>query len=302
MGAGSFEILIVDNGSRDGSVEYLRGRFEQVEVIANDRNIGFAAGCNLGMRHALEVDAEYVLLINNDTIVDARLLSELLAEAECEPRAGMISPKIYYLEPPNLLWWAGGTYNPWLGIPEHIGWKKTDTRQFDESRDIDWATGCALLLRCAALREAGLFDEEIFGNGEDLDLSLRMRKLGWQIRYAPKASLWHKEGCDYRRNVGEHVRKFTAARNILWVMHKHAGTLQWLTFWPYFLFRYVSVIAIGSLCRRDPKSAGAVLAGIAAFFRMKAHSSSAVLPRELARTMLPFTDTPNERLNIDRKH
>jgi GT2 family glycosyltransferase len=277
----AFEILLVDNGSRDGSVDYLRKVFPQVRIIANACNLGFAAGCNLGMSRALDEDFECVLLVNNDTAVEPSLLAELVAEARRHPKAGMVSPKIYYFEPPDRIWWAGGSYNPWLGIPEHIGRKKTDAGLDDQSRAIDWATGCVLLLRCAALRETGLFDENIFGNGEDLDLSLRMRSLGWSIRYTPRAKLWHKEGFDYRRNVGEYVRKFTATRNILWVMHKHARPVQWVTFVPYFLFRYVSVTVGMSLCRGDIKSALGALAGVRAFWRMKHHPDSAVLPAEL---------------------
>jgi GT2 family glycosyltransferase len=279
----TFQILLVDNGSHDGSVEYLREVFPQVQVIANSRNLGFAAGCNLGMRQALDEDFEYVLLVNNDTAADPGLLAELLAEAQRHPRSGMVSPKIYYFEPSDRIWWAGGTYNPWLGVPEHVGLKKTDTGKAEETRVIDWATGCVLLLRCAALRETGLFDEQIFGNGEDLDLSLRMRRLGWSIRYTPRAKLWHKEGFDYRRNVGEYVRKFTATRNILWVMHKHARPVQWVTFLPYFLVRYVSVTVVMSLCRGDVKSALGALAGVRAFWRMRHRPDSAVLPAELTR-------------------
>ena len=288
MQGDSFEILVVDNGSRDGSVDCLREVFPQVKMIANRWNLGFAAGCNLGMRHALDEKFEYVLLVNNDTAVDPRLLAELLAEAERHPRAGMVSPKIYYSEPSDRIWWAGGIYNPWLGVPEHIGWKRADSGQRDEARAIDWATGCVLLIRCAALRETGLFDEQIFGNGEDLDLSLRMRSLGWYIRYAPRAKLWHKEGFDYRRNVGEHVRKFTATRNILWVMHKHGRPVQWLTFLPYFLVRYVFVVTMMSLYRRDVKSARSTLAGVLAFWRMRHHPGAAVLPAELMRTTRPL--------------
>ena len=146
---------------------------------------------------------------------------------------------------------------------------------------------CGVLLKCAALQETGLFDEKIFSNGEDLDLSLRMRELGWQIRYAPAAKLWHKEGFATRRNVGEHVRYFTTVRNNLWIMHKHARPIQWVTFWPNFFARYVLVILLMSLYRGDLKSARAALDGVVAFFRMRDHPDSAVLPEELMETTLP---------------
>ena len=156
MEGDSLEILIVDNGSRDGSVEYLRAAFPRLEVIANNRNLGFAAGCNLGMKCALDQGADYVLLVNNDTVVKATFLAELLAESKRNPKAGMVSPKIYYLDDPDRIWWAGGTFSLWQGIPRHLGRNETDSGRYEKARAIDWATGCAVLIRCAALREAGL--------------------------------------------------------------------------------------------------------------------------------------------------
>jgi GT2 family glycosyltransferase len=239
------------------------------------------------MKCALEQGADYVLLVNNDTVVKANFLAELLAESERNPKAGMVSPKIYYFDERDRIWWAGGTFSLWQGVPRHIGRNQKEGGWYETAREIDWATGCGVLLKCAALQEVGLFDEQIFSNGEDLDLSLRMRGLGWQIRYAPAAKLWHKEGFATRRNVGEHVRYFTTVRNNLWVMHKHARPIQWVTFWPYFLVRYVSVILVMSLYRGDLKSARATLDGIAAFFRMRTNPHTVVLPEELVRTTVP---------------
>jgi hypothetical protein len=181
----------------------------------------------------------------------------------------MISPKIYFWDMPDRLWWAGGAFSLWTGMARHIGRKEVDQGQFDLDVEADWATGCAVLMRCDVLRESGLFDESFFGNAEDLDLSLRMRKIGFQVWFAPKAKLWHKEGVDYRKNVGEYLRKFTGTRNLLFVMRKHARTIQWLTFLPNFLLRYVAFYIALSLARRDYRSAWAVLQGIVAFVRTR---------------------------------
>lgn len=288
----NFRILVIDNGSSDGSERFLRESFSQVDVIANGRNLGFAAGCNIGMRRALEENADYVFLINNDTLVAPSLLQELVKEGEADPRIAIVSPKIYYFVPPDAIWWVGGTYSCWIGIAKHSDLRKRDSGKHDRVRNIEWATGCAMLLRCAALRRVGLFDEQFFGNGEDLDLSLRMRQVGYLVRYVPTARLWHREGIDYRRNVGEHVRAFTLIRNLLWVMHKHARFYQWLTFWPVFLCYYVPKLLLMEASRGDFRSCFSILHGIFAFWQMLLRPGVSVLPAAIVATMRSSSVAP----------
>jgi GT2 family glycosyltransferase len=282
MKAQHYDIIVVDNGSKDGSVDYLRKQFPLITVLAQNRNLGFAAGCNVGMKLALERGAEYVLPLNNDTVVDPSFLAELLTAAETLSRAAIVSPKIYFWDWPDKLWWAGGRFNLWSGIPRHRGRKQVDTGQFDVVREIDWATGCAALIRCDVLHRVGLFDETFFGNVEDLDLSLRVRQAGYRIYYAPKAKLWHKEGADYRKNAGEYLRKFTGTRNLLLVMRKHASVVQWMTFLPNFLSRYVAFYIALSLIRGDFRSAWAVVKGIGASVSTKVQSDAGRRDRRLA--------------------
>jgi GT2 family glycosyltransferase len=289
----SFKILVIDNGSRDGSVEYLRETFPQVEVAANGRNLGFAAGCNVGMTRAVAENFKYVLLVNNDTIVDPALLRELLQQAEENPKAGIVSPKIYYFKPPDAIWWVGGTYSCWTGLAKHVDLRAKDTGKYDAPRNLDWATGCVMLCRTESLAVAGLFDEQIFGNGEDVDLSLRMRKLGYVVRYAPAARVWHKEGIDYKKNVGEYVRTFTLVRNLLWLMHKHAKPYQWITFWPVFAGYYLPKLILLSASRGDFRSCWAVFQGVAAFWKMLLYPGISVLPAALTATTLPILASEN---------
>jgi len=281
MHATEYDIVVVDNGSLDGSVNYLRNEFPQITLFPQANNLGFAAGCNVGMRYALAEGCEYVLLINNDTVIDPGFLNALLDEARRVPDAAILSPKIYFYDSPNRLWWAGGVFSLWVGIAQHVGRKQTDTGQYDSPCPIDWATGCAALIRCDALRRVGLFDEKLFGNGEDLDLSLRMRQAGYRIWFAPRAKIWHKEGVDYRKNAGEHVRKFTGTRNLLWIMHQYAGTIQWISFLPNFILRYALFYILLSIWRRDYRSAKAICEGIWGFFRMRSHPDRPPLPAEL---------------------
>jgi GT2 family glycosyltransferase len=272
-------ITVVDNGSSDNSAEAIRQEFPNVRVIANEQNLGFAAGCNVGMEEALEESGfDYILLVNNDTIVDPCLLAELVKEADSNPKAAICSPKIYYYHPRDLLWWAGGTYSPWTGMALHTGRGDRDRVRYDAVRDLDWATGCVMLLRVEALRKVGLFDAKIFANSEDVDLSLRVRDAGYVIRYVPSARLWHREGVDLRKNVGERLRFFMFMRNTLWVMHKHARFYHWLTCWPALLGYYIPRTMIARMLRRDFASCWGLLCGVTAFWRMLLRPQVSTLP------------------------
>lgn len=264
-----FRIIVVDNGSRDDSVTYLGQMFPEILVIANQKNLGFTGGCNVGIARALEQGTEFILLVNNDVVLDENLLGELLADAERNPKAGMVSPKIYYFDEPKRIWWAGGTYNPWVGLPRVLGLRRPDSDRYGAPREIDWATGCVLLLRSSALRDAGSFNEEFFSYVEDLDLSLRVRDAGYTIRLAPRAKVWHKVGVYNRKDGAEHTRVFFNTRNLLWLINQRATPMRWLVFWPNFVVRVVPYVIVMSLLQRDSRILTGLFQGVVAFWKMR---------------------------------
>lgn len=286
MVGASFKIVVIDNGSSDGSVAFLQKAFPPIEIIANDVNLGFAGGCNVGIRHAVREGADYILLVNNDTVVDPLMLQQLLKEAEAHPLAGILSPKIYYFHPADMIWWAGGTFSSWTGLATHIDLQKTEDGRNNQTCEIDWATGCVMLLRAKALGEAGLFDEQLFNTGEDVDLSLRVRAAGFTLRYVPAARLWHRESADIRKNVGQHVRAFMSIRNQLWIMHKHSRIYHWISFWPIFLGYYLPKMIFINVRSGDYRSTVSMLQGILAFWRMLLAPGTSVLPEELKTTTI----------------
>jgi len=279
MSGANYSITVIDNGSSDNSIEAIRQKFPNVQIIANKHNLGFAVGCNIGMEQALkEEEGDYILLVNNDTIVDTGLLAELVQEADRNPQIAICSPKIYYYAPSNLLWWAGGSYSLWTGMAVHTGRRQEDKGQYGCVCDLDWATGCVMLVRIEALREVGLFDAKFFANSEDVDLSLRVREAGYAIRYVPTARVWHREGVSFRENVGEPFRCFMFIRNTLWVLHKHARFYHWFTCWPALLGYYMPRMLIARIVRQDFASCWGLLSGLIAFWQMILRPQVSTLP------------------------
>lgn len=186
----AMDVLLVDNASTDGTVEAVRQAFPRVEVRVNPTNLGFAAGVNEGLRVALQGQAGYILLLNNDTLVAPDMLERLVRAAENDPTIGIVSPLIYY--PGRTKVWFAGAYRRrfWPGISTP-GYGFRDRARHHRWRDIDYATGCAMLLRPQLLREIGLFDPTYFMYHDDLDLCERARRAGWRIVLEPSAQMEH---------------------------------------------------------------------------------------------------------------
>jgi len=185
--------IVVDNGSSDGTAEALAAAFPAVELIRSELNLGFAEGCNVGIRRALERGAHYVLVLNNDVEVDPGFAEALLEEARRRPEAGALCSKLLYLDPPDLIWFAGARFDPRSGYNgRQRGYRERDDGRFDEVVESDRACGAAMLVPRAVLEEVGLFDPELFAYSEDTDWSLRARAAGHRVYLVPASKVWHK--------------------------------------------------------------------------------------------------------------
>ena len=218
--------LVVDNGSTDDSVKQLKGLEHDFELIESKRNLGFAGGYNVGMRYSMQYKDDYVLIINNDFILDAELLQNLLKAAQKYPKAGLISPKIYFAkgyefhkkaykkdELGKVIWSTGGNID-WDNVyGTNRGVDEVDSGQFEKTEETDFATGAAVLMNVKALRKVGLFDEKYFMYFEDSDLSMRMKKKKWKVIYTPKAKLWHKVA--QSSGIGSDLNDYFITRNRL---------------------------------------------------------------------------------------
>lgn len=224
------ELVVVDNHSSDDSVERIQAAVPQATILRNDRNAGFAGGCNMALRYALERGADYILLINNDTILDPTMIERMLAYAA--PDVGMLVPAIFYMASPSQPWSIGGMCHP-------ITLEKTgdSARQFGQiahagAVERDYVVGCAMLFQRAALERAGMFDERFFMYYEDMDLSLRFRQAGYRILLVPTAHMWHKVSASSGGSNSPGERYWMARSSVIF-FRKHARGLRWLAIVPF---------------------------------------------------------------------
>ncbi len=182
-----YRVLLLDNGSVDGSVQRIRESFPEVETVELGANLGFAKGNNVGIRVALERGAEFVWLLNNDTTVNSLTLRALLTTAERDPRVGAVGSAIYsFTQRERLQVWGGGHINFLLGrsvcFQRHVG-----------NERVQYITGASLFLRRQAVEQVGLLDEEFFMYWEDADYCFRLRRSGWRLAVAADSKVWHRE-------------------------------------------------------------------------------------------------------------
>lgn len=210
-----FEVIVVDNGSTDGSLELLHSpEFSQVQIIENSRNLGFCAANNQGIRAA---GGEYVALLNNDAEPAPGWLSELVNAIESGPDVGMAASKILLYEDHGVIDKAGHLIYP-DGQNRGRGTGERDHGQYDRREETAWPDGCAALYRRSMLEQIGGFDEDFYAYADDAELGLRGRIAGWRCLYAPSAVAFHHVGSTL--GVYSEQRLFLIERNRLWLAAK----------------------------------------------------------------------------------
>lgn len=210
-----FDVIAVDNASADGTVRAIRAKFPWVELIENASNLGFAEGNNVGIRCALERGARYVYLLNPDTEVTPGFLDEAVRVAEARPECAAVQSLLLLARTPERINTLGNRIH-FLGFGSCGGYGARVEDAPANPVSIAYASGAAVLLRADALREVGLFDEELFLYHEDLDLGLRLRLAGHDIVLAPKSRVLHRY--EFSRNTGKY---YFMERNRYLVLLKH---------------------------------------------------------------------------------
>jgi len=248
-------VILVDNASADGTADAVRkAHGDRVAVIENEENLGFARGNNVGIRRALDEGADFVLLLNNDTVVDPALLDRLVEVIAGSDEIGIVGPKIYYASPPDRIWFAGGEVLLSRGLSRHIGIRERDTGRYDSIRDVDYVTGCALLARREVFEKIGYLDPVFTAYYEDTDFCMRARRAGFRVVYAPAGKVWHKISASTGGELGR-AKISRKLRSSAIFFRRYAAWHHWLTI-PFFfaadVVRVLALVAAGRIRRTTP--------------------------------------------------
>lgn len=226
----NYEVIVVDNGSKDKSVDLVKNNFHDVKLVLNEKNLGFTGGNNIGVKH---VTGEIVFLLNDDTVIDKDLLKNLVRELVSSDNIGVIGPKIFYMpaspagrDEPKKIWFGGGMINWVKGKGYHL---KSNKKQ-----EVDYITGCALMTRKSIIDKIGLFDNKFFAYWEDADFCQRVKKLGFKIIYLPYGGVWHAKSVTsslvYMKDIKGNYPK------MLWRYLKFGWLLKWKNYRNRFVF------------------------------------------------------------------
>jgi hypothetical protein len=236
-----------------------------VQILRPPRNLGFAEGCTLGMSAAFDKGADFVLLLNNDAVADPDFLGPLVRAARERADAGLVSPQIVYLNRPDEAWYQGGTFSLWAGIPVQ-GHRRRVLGGDCPPREVDYATGCAMLIRPAVIQRVGTFDCAFFAYCEDLDLSIRARRAGFRVLFVPASLVYHDVSDAPRRAA---LRIYYSTRNLMEVMRKHAPWYKWVSFGVNFVPRWVGFFFVLAVVRGQPRYLTALARGMLDFARRR---------------------------------
>jgi GT2 family glycosyltransferase len=258
----NYRLVVVDNASSDGSLEEISRLCPQAALISNGENLGVSGGHNVGILHCLEQGFDYILFLNNDTVVSQDFLDRLV---ESTDERTMVAPKTYLHGQPGLLDdtvgdfdWRRGVWRGWLyGKPEPPG--------FERPREVSMASLCCLLVPAAVFRDAGLMDERFFMYYEDFDFVARAKAAGYRLRLNPAAVIHHRKAAS-SGGVESPFKVYYASRNRLYLMRKHSSRPRFALFLVYFLATRVGYF-VSYLARGQGRQLRAMLMGIADFFR-----------------------------------
>ena len=234
-----FQVILVDNASENPEGKRLKEEFPEIVLVENTANLGFSGGNNVGIRKALDLGFSYMLLLNNDTEVEPDFLEKMVQQISGNPAIGVVQPLICFLGEKEKIWSAGGKWNRLLGRAITRGDREMLDAYLPKAGELDWATGCCMLLSREAVTKAGLLHEQYFAYFEDVEWSLRIRKSGYKIQLEPSAKVYHEASASSKQKHDEGTLSprvfFWHVRNQFYLIRKQGSLLGY----PYHLSRFL---------------------------------------------------------------
>jgi GT2 family glycosyltransferase len=255
-----YTVMVVDNGSTDGSQEAIASAYREVRLIETGENLGFGGANNVGILESLRCGADAVLLLNSDTVVAPDFIEPLVNTLFSDPKIGAVNPKIYYHSQPEVIWSAGGMIHPGTAVATQRHVDEQDNGQADAPADIDYAVGCAVMVRRDAIEKAGLLDESFFMYYEEAEWCRRMRESGYRIVYVPESKLWHKVSATME-HAPERMLYYFCRNRLLYLRRSGAGGARQ----AWIIVKDFLRMALAYRLRRQPKRSKAVLRAITDF-------------------------------------
>lgn len=259
-----FQVLLVDNGSEIDPSAESRQAYPGLEIILTGQNLGYAGGNNRGMERALEAGADYILVLNNDTVVAPDIVERLLAVFQRDPRLGALGPVVNYMDEPDAVMTDGVAFNPGPGTEFFRRIEVPVDPANPPLIPVDIVNGCCLMLSARALRDVGLFDERMFIVHEESDLCLRLKRAGFGCAVLGLSLVWHKGSSAFERS-GRRLQRYFDARNLCYLVGRHAGRLPGGRSWTPSFLHYLLYTFYRFDVEHDagkPEAANAVIEGV----------------------------------------
>lgn len=219
----NYEIIVVDNCSTDDSLDKISQLQDRVILLTAKENNGFSAGNNIGIEYAINHGADYVLLLNNDTVVSQSFLTEMIMEAYCRPTA-VITGTIYYEKKRQCIWYAGGSFSEVTARTCHWNIGSENAILPKEAKEVTFISGCEMLIPKSVIEIVGMLDEDYFLYAEDIDYCARTRRAGFSLVYVPSSVIYHKVSASTSKI--SYATQYYSVRNRRILIHKNLKSLK----------------------------------------------------------------------------
>lgn len=226
-------LIVLDNGSSDGSVQAIRDAYPDVEIIELQENLGYAGNNNVGIAAAVQAGADWVLVLNEDTVLAPDCLEQLITIGESDSRIGIVGPMVYHHSEPQVIQSAGGVLGKFWQS-SHLAQNELDRGQFDQPHAVEWISGCAILVRRQVIEQIGALDTRFFYYWEETEWCLRASRAGWHIVHVPQAKLWHK-GVQRDYKPSPNITYYNTRNRLMMYARHHAPSRIWLHVWTEIL-------------------------------------------------------------------